>query len=97
MITCSGLFIRYPYFLWFINGSEELSKPAREAIEDTKEFKYIIIVSFWEISIKLSLNKLDLKVPFRELQIQAIKSGFEILPLTFDHSLKVAASQMSRG
>lgn len=73
-------------FLWFLNGSEDLSAKARKAIEDNKQLKYISIVSFWEIAIKLSLGKLELGIPYKELQIQAIKSGFEFLPLTFEHS-----------
>lgn len=77
-------------FLWFVNGSEELSKSARRAIEDTKELKYISIISFWEISIKLSVKKLNLQIPYKELQIQAIKNGFEILPLTFDHTSAIS-------
>ncbi|WP_457286802.1 type II toxin-antitoxin system VapC family toxin [Pedobacter sp. UYP24] len=33
----------------------------------------------------MSLNKLQLSTSFKELLTQAIKNGFEILPLTFDH------------
>jgi len=73
-------------FLWFLNGSEELSKNARQAIEDNTKLKYVSIVSFWEIAIKLSLKKLELATSHKELLTQAIKNGFEILPLTFDHS-----------
>lgn len=73
-------------FLWFLNGSDDLSKKARKAIENTNELKYISIVSFWEIAIKLSLKKLELGITYKDLFIQAIKSGFEILPLTFEHS-----------
>ena len=76
-------------FLWYLNGSAELSKKAIKEIEDPKSIKYISVVTFWEIAIKLSLGKLEIEVPFKELQIQAIKNGFEILPLTFDHSLKL--------
>ena len=73
-------------FLWFLDGNEQLSTVARQAIEDRYEIKYVSIISFWEIAIKLSLNKLDLNVAEKELKVQAIKNGFEILPLTFDHT-----------
>lgn len=43
-------------------------------------------MSFWEIAIKLSLKKLELTTSYKELLTQAIKNGFEILPLTVDHS-----------
>ncbi|QEK52646.1 type II toxin-antitoxin system VapC family toxin [Pedobacter aquae] len=68
------------------SGSEELSIKAKAIIEDTNQLKYISIASFWEISIKISLKKLELGVPSKELLIQAIKTGFEILPLTFEHT-----------
>lgn len=45
-------------FLWFINGSDNLSQKAREAIEDVNRVKYVSIISFWEIAIKISLKKL---------------------------------------
>ncbi|WP_304068941.1 type II toxin-antitoxin system VapC family toxin [Pedobacter glucosidilyticus] len=73
-------------FLWFLNGSEELSEKAKAIIEDINQLKYMSIASFWEISIKISLKKLELGVPSKELLIQAIKNGFEILPLTFEHT-----------
>ena len=73
-------------FLWFLEGNDQLSDSAKQAIEDRGQFKYVSIISFWEIAIKISLKKLDLTVPEKELKIHAIKNGFEILPLTFDHT-----------
>lgn len=73
-------------FLWFINGSEELSDKAKSAIENIKNTKFISIASFWEIAIKTSLGKLKLDIPFQELKFLAINNGFEILPLTFEHT-----------
>lgn len=76
-------------FLWFLNGSDQLSKEAQKAIENTSDLKYISTVSFWEMAIKISLKKLELSTAYKELLVQTIKNGFEILPLTFDHSVKV--------
>ena len=73
-------------FLWFLNGSEELSDKAKSAIENIKNTKFISIASFWEIAIKTSLGKLKLDIPFQELKFLAINNGFEILPLTFEHT-----------
>jgi PIN domain nuclease of toxin-antitoxin system len=39
-------------FLWFINGDEQLSKNAKEAITNPDRVKYVSIISFWEIAIK---------------------------------------------
>jgi len=76
-------------FLWFLGGDSELSKQARTLIEDPKNEKYISIASFWEIAIKNSLGKLTLDVSFAELKTEAIKNGFQLLPITFEDTLQL--------
>lgn len=70
-------------FIWFINGDDELSLSARQAIVDAED-NYISVASLWEISIKVSLNKLELKTAFNEIASQIVTNGFQILPLTFE-------------
>jgi len=77
-------------FLWFLGGHSELSKQARTLIETPKHEKYISIASFWEIAIKHSLGKLTLDVPFVELKTEAVKSNFQILPITFEDTLQLS-------
>lgn len=72
-------------FLWFINGDPELSKNARNIIENGSS-KYISIATFWEIAIKVNIGKLELDMPFAELKVHAAKNGFELLPITFEHT-----------
>jgi len=55
-------------FLWFINGDEQLSEKAKIAIQDPDATKYISIVSFWEIAIKISLGKIKLDMAYQDLQ-----------------------------
>lgn len=76
-------------FLWFINGSEELSGKAKSFIENPQNTTFISIASFWEIAIKNSLGKLKLDMPFRELKLLVANNGIEILPLTFEHTNKL--------
>jgi len=76
-------------FLWFLAGASELSKPARAYIENPENEKYISIASFWEISIKNSLGKLTLDVPFIELKTEAIKNNFQLLPISFEDTLQL--------
>jgi len=76
-------------FLWFLAGASELSKAARVHIENPDNEKYISIASFWEISIKNSLGKLTLDVPFIELKTEAIKNNFQILPISFEDTLQL--------
>jgi len=76
-------------FLWFLAGASELSKQARAHIENPENEKYISIASFWEISIKNSLGKLTLDIPFIELKTEAIKNNFQILPISFEDTLQL--------
>ena len=38
-------------FLWFVSGSNELSRIAQGLIEDKQSNVYVSLVSLWEISI----------------------------------------------
>ena len=76
-------------FLWFINGDEQLSGKAKNAIADPDAIKYISIASFWEIAIKVNLGKLSLDMAYQDLRQQVVANGFEILPITFEHTIEL--------
>ncbi len=78
-------------FLWFINGDEQLSGKAKNAIADPDAIKYISIASFWEIAIKVNLGKLSLDMAYQDLRQQVIANGFEILPITFEHTIELVS------
>jgi PIN domain nuclease of toxin-antitoxin system len=72
--------------LWFLNGDKKLSKQQKEIIESTKNLKFISIASLWEISIKLSLNKLVLPIDLKAFMNLIDQNGFLILPIGLDIS-----------
>jgi PIN domain nuclease of toxin-antitoxin system len=78
-------------FLWFINGDEQISQKAKDAITNPDAIKYISIISFWEIVIKLNLGKLNLDLPFEDLRKQVTLNGFDLLPLTFEHTIELTS------
>ena len=72
--------------LWFCEGNAALSAPARAAIEDLGNEKYVSHITAWEVAIKASLGKLELAVPFEELFPGALLiNGFLALPPDFRH------------
>ena len=71
-------------FLWFINGSIELSPQAKDIIQNPKNTMYLSIVSFWEIAIKLNIGKLAIDMSFDELKQEADKNYFIILPIQYE-------------
>jgi PIN domain nuclease of toxin-antitoxin system len=48
--------------IWLLEGSQNLSIGTRCVIEDESNSLYLSIASLWEITIKLSLGKLDLQI-----------------------------------
>ena len=55
--------------LWFLAKDKSLSNKAKDIIESSNEI-YVSIVSLWEISIKHSINKLDIMLPNMNLFIE---------------------------
>ncbi|MCX6579697.1 MAG: type II toxin-antitoxin system VapC family toxin [Candidatus Aminicenantes bacterium] len=73
-------------FIWFINGDKCLSVKARKEISKSSNSKFISIASIWEMAIKISLGKLKINYPFKEVFLQIQENGFEILPVIFEHT-----------
>lgn len=77
-------------FIWFIEGDAQLSEKARKAIEKKDAENFVSIASLWEISIKISLGKLELKTPFPKILEEIVKNGFTLLPITFQDTLTLS-------
>jgi PIN domain nuclease of toxin-antitoxin system len=54
-------------FIWFIEGNPELSDLAKSLIEDPENERLLSIASLWEIAIKTSLGRLNLKASIQQL------------------------------
>ena len=76
--------------VWFINGDKQLSAKARKAIEAEDAENFVSIASLWEIAIKISLGKLELKKPFTYLAEQILQNNFHILPVSFEDTLLIS-------
>jgi len=77
-------------FLWWCEDSPQLSLKAREAI--TGNDCLVSFASFWEIAIKVSLEKLRLPAkPEKYLPEQMSLNGFEQLKISFRQMMRTAA------
>jgi PIN domain nuclease of toxin-antitoxin system len=73
-------------FLWFVWDDAHLSQTAKDTITDPNNRKLVSVASVWEIGIKVSLQKLDLGMPYLPfMQSQLAINLFEILSLTLEH------------
>jgi PIN domain nuclease of toxin-antitoxin system len=65
--------------IWFFNGDLNLSDKARQIILDTNNQKFASIASVWELSIKISLNKLKFDGKSKGFLDLINKNGFKLL------------------
>ena len=78
-------------FLWFIGGDARLSAPARQTIENVSNDLFLSAASLWEVSIKVSLGKLNLGAPFGELVPEELaRQRIAVLPIEMAHLNAVA-------
>ncbi|GAB2643260.1 type II toxin-antitoxin system VapC family toxin [Emticicia sediminis] len=75
-------------FLWFIEGSPQLSQFSKSIIENEDNEIYLSIISLWEISIKTSLNKLSINGNYESIIFDIEKNVIDILPITFAHTIQ---------
>lgn len=75
-------------FLWWDNGSVNLSPRILSLCHDPTVTLYLSLVSLWEIQIKSGFGKLSLRLPLSQLLADhQQKNGLQLLPVTLDHLL----------
>ena len=72
-------------FLWFLQDSDNLSHQSKTTIANIENNIFISIASFWEIAIKLSLEKLVLDISLMKLFEEAKKLNMQILDIKKEH------------
>ncbi len=72
-------------FIWFINGDNDLPEQTKNKIIDTNNKIFLSIASLWEIAIKITLDKLNIKEGFDKISEFLINNEIDILPITFEH------------
>jgi len=75
--------------LWWLDNSPNLSNPARAAIGDAASEIFVSTATFWEISIKRSLGRLDFPID-RTAEILE-DSGFTALAINVAHAVAAGA------
>ena len=51
---------------------------------------FVSVATFWEMAIKTSIGKLEMKMPFTQLKGLITENGIEILPIDIEHTLLIA-------
>ena len=69
-------------FLWSLFSPQKIIKVARQILMESENRIFVSTITFWEISLKYSLNKLKLEgITPNELPESAMTMNYEILSL----------------
>jgi hypothetical protein len=72
--------------IWFCEGNPLLSRAARAAMEDESNERFISHAVPWEMAIKLSLGKLQLRTDYDVIFPGVLDAnGFQLLPASLGH------------
>jgi PIN domain nuclease of toxin-antitoxin system len=72
-------------FLWYIEGSPQLSRTAQRFIERPDTERLISVASVWEMAIKVSIGRLESERPFSEsVRRMLVHNRIEIYYPTLD-------------
>jgi PIN domain nuclease of toxin-antitoxin system len=74
-------------FIWFIEDNPSLSAQARIIIEEPTNDLLLSIASVWEMAIKVSLGKLQIRQSFdRFIPDQLMLNNINLLDITISHT-----------
>ncbi len=76
--------------IWFITDNDKLPFKTKQIIENKENNCYVSIATYWEIGIKNSIGRLDLKSDLETIFEIIEETGFETLPITTNQILRNA-------
>lgn len=76
--------------IWSLLAPERLSQTAQDLITDPKADLAFSAVNIWEVAIKHALRKPGFDVDPVEMRDELIAIGYRELPVTSDHTIRVA-------
>ncbi|MBC7569021.1 MAG: type II toxin-antitoxin system VapC family toxin [Spirosoma sp.] len=69
--------------IWYMQGDQRLSDEAIRRLNEPSNIISVSQISLWEITIKASLSRLKIGIPFVELNTYLLNKGFLILDFNF--------------
>lgn len=83
--------------LWAAGQPEKLPAEARTLIEEPEHQLIFSAVSLWEITLKQTLGRRDLRVDARMLRRALLDNGYLELPVTGAHAVAVQSLPLLHG
>ena len=77
-------------FLWYLFDDQKLETTASQLISDRTNRVYVSPVAFWEIAIKVSIQKLKLNTDYESfIEFGMNKNQFIYLPISLKHTSRL--------
>jgi len=77
--------------LWYVAGDSRLPEIIRDTIDRPESAIYVSTAPLWEIAIKYSIKRLELKPDLNTFLNKYVLNGcFQMLPIEVRHALRVA-------
>jgi len=76
-------------FIWFCEGDEKLPNKVRDIISNKENNIKVSIASLWEMTIKMSIEKLVLSFSITEIMNLVFENGFKVLPIEVKHLISL--------
>ncbi len=73
--------------VWWLEAKENLSRKAKETIEDSETVVFVSAASGWELAIKTQIGKFKSAELVRGLEREIEKEGFIELRISLEHAL----------
>jgi len=73
--------------VWWFEAKENLSRKAKETVEDSGTVVFVSAASGWELAIKTQIGKFKSAELVRDLEREIEKEGFIELPISLEHAL----------
>jgi PIN domain nuclease of toxin-antitoxin system len=71
--------------IWYIADRDKLGRKLESLLSDSKTIPILSLVSYWEIAIKMSLDKLRAIGSYYEVKALILQAGFETLDIKIQH------------
>jgi PIN domain nuclease of toxin-antitoxin system len=75
--------------IWFLEGDDQLSKKAKQIMENSENELFVSAVSLWEMAIKISIKKLNLTQPLDNIIENLTHESIHILPIDIPSILEI--------
>lgn len=79
--------------IWFLTDDQQLPLQTKKHIQNINNNCFVSIASLWEITIKISLSKLQMKLSLAELFDELSKNQLKTLPIDESHLIILSKIQ----